>query len=168
MLKLSANLCHKEITFHINKAINDCNFPSDLKVADVLPIVKTDDSAVKKNYRPISVLSYISKIFERVLNARMVRFVKERLSDLLCGFREKYSMQHAAIRLTESCRNCLDNKGVVGMVLMDLSKAYDCLSHDPLTTKLAAYGFGSDSLHLSYSYLTGRKHRVMIGSTFSN
>ena len=93
MLKLSANLCHEEIMFHINKAINDCNFPSDLKVADVSPTFKTDDSAIKKNYRPISVLPCISKIFERVLNTQMVRFMKERPSDLLCGFREK--IQHA-------------------------------------------------------------------------
>ena len=142
MLKLSANLCHKEITFHINKAINDCNFPSDLKVADVSPIFKTDDSAFKKNYRPISVLPCISKIFERVLNNQMVRFMKERLSDLLCGFREKDRMQHALITLIESCRNCLDNKGVVGMVQMDLSKAHDCLPHDLFIAKLAAYGFG--------------------------
>ena len=168
MLKLSANLCHKEIMFHINNAINDCNFPSDLKVGDVSPVFKTDDSAIKKNYRPISVLPCISKIFERVLNTQMVRLMKERLSDLLCGFREKYSTQHALIRLIESCRNCLDNKGFVGMVLIDLSKAYDCLPHDLLIAKLACYGFGSGSLHLIYSYLTGRKQRVKIGSTFIN
>ena len=168
MLKLSANHCCKEITFHINNAINDSSFPSDLKIADVSPIFKTDDSAIKKNFRPISVLPCLSKIFERVLNTQMVRFMKERLSDLLCGFREKYSTQHALIRLIESCRNCLDNKGVMGMVLMDLSKAYDCLPHDLLIAKLAAYGFGNDSLHLICSYLTGRKQRVKIGSTFSN
>ena len=87
----------------------------------------------------------------------MVRFRIERLSDLLCGFREKQSMQRALIRLLESCRNCLCNKIVMGMVLMDLSKAYDRLPHDLLIAKLAAYGFGSDSLHLICSYLTGRK-----------
>ena len=123
---------------------------------------------MKKNFRPISVLPCLSKIFERVLNTPMVRFMNERLSDLLCGFREKYSTQHALIRLIESCRNCLDNKGVMGMILMDLSKANDCLPHDLLIAKLAAYGFGNNSLHLICSYLSGRKQRVNIGSTFSD
>ena len=109
--------CDANNAIHINNVINDSSFPSDLKVADVSPIFKTDDSAIKKNYRPISVLPCISKIFERVLNTQMVRFMKERLSDLLCGFREKHSMQHALIRLIETYRNCLDNKGVMGMVL---------------------------------------------------
>ena len=90
MLKLSADHCCKEITFHTNNAICDSSFPSDIKVADVSPILTTDDSASKKNFRPISVLPCLSKIFERVLNTQIVRFMKERLSDLLCGFREKY------------------------------------------------------------------------------
>ena len=86
----------------------------------------------------------------------------------MCGFREKYSTQHALIKLVEACRKCLDGKGIVGIVLMDLSKAYDCLPHDLLIAKLAAYGFGTGSLNLLQSYLSYRKQRVKIGSTFSD
>ena len=78
------------------------------------------------------------------------------------------SSDYALIKLIEACRKCLDGKGIMGIVLMDLSKAYDCLPHDLLIAKLAAYGFGTGSLNLLHSYLSNRKQRVKIGSTFSD
>ena len=64
-------------------------------------------------------------------------------------------------------RCCIDKGGVTTMVLMDLSKAYDCLSHDLLIVKLDAYGVGIDSLKLMYSYITDRKQKVKISTSFS-
>ena len=107
-------------------------------------------------------------MYERLMYTQMLSFVKNNLSNLLCGFREKYSTQHALIKLSEACRKYLDDKGIMGIVLMDLSKAYDCLPHDLLIAKLAAYGFGTGSLNLLHSYLSYRKQRVNIGSTFSD
>ena len=69
--------------------------------------------------------------------------------------------------LLESWRGHLDNKEFVGTVLMDLSKAFDCLPHDLLIAKLEAYGFSNSSLLLIYDYLSGRKQRVKIGSEYS-
>ena len=89
------------------------------------------------------------------------------LSSLLCAFRNRHSTQHALFQLIETCRKTLDEKGVVGMVLMDLSKAYDCLPHDLLLAKLAAYGFWPNSLALISNYLSQRKQHVKVGSTFS-
>ena len=89
------------------------------------------------------------------------------VSSLLCAFRNGHSTQHALFRLIETCRKTLDEKAVMGMVLMDLSKAYDCLSHDLLIAKLAAYGFGPNSLALISNYLSQRKQRIKVGSTFS-
>ena len=80
--------------------------------------------------------------------SQMLSFVKDKRSDLFCGFWEKYSTQHALIKLVEACRKCLDVKGIMGIVLRDLSKAYDCLPHDLLMAKLAAYCFGTGSLNL--------------------
>ena len=91
-----------------------------------------------------------------------------KFSNLLCAFRKSHSPQHALMRLVVQCRKSLDNKGIVGMVLMDLSKAFDCISRELLIAKLEAYGFGIDSLRLIFDYLTSRKQRVRINSTYSS
>ena len=152
----------------MNKSIESCEFPDNLKKADVSPIFKNDDGTNKKNYRPISLLSALSKVFERQISQQMTPFAKTKISRLLCGFREGHSAQHALFRLIEKCRKCLDDGGVVGMVLMDLSKAFDCLPYDLLIAKLEAYGFGMKCLRFIHSYLSGRKQRVKIGSTFTD
>ena len=121
--------------------------------------------AYKKNYRPIIVLSALSKVFERQISQQMTPFAKTKISRLLCGFREGHSAQHVLFRLIEKCRKCLDDGGVVGMVLMELSKAFDCLPYDLLIAKLEAYGFGMKCLRFIHSYLSGRKQRMKIGST---
>ena len=122
----------------------------------------------KGNYRPISVLPPVSKIFERLLYIELSSFMKDKFSPLLCGFRKNYNTQHALIRLIERFKHCLDNSGVIVAVLMDLSKAYDCIPHDLLIAKLHAYGISMQSLKLLYSYLTNRKQRVKINISFSD
>ena len=145
----------------------DCTFPDKLKLADVSPIFKATDSFFKNNSRPISVLSAISKCFERLMSKQVCPFAYRLPPNLQCGFRNGHSTEHALFRLTEMCRKALGDRKVVGMVLMDLSKAYDCLPHDLLIAKLAAYGFGQHSLLLIHSYLSNRKQRVKVGSEFS-
>ena len=136
----------------------------ELKDADVSPGFKKGVTTTKVNYRPISVLPSVSKIFERILKGQMEGFLKPILSSLLSGFREGYSTQHSLVRVIEAWRGSLDSSGIVGTILMDLSKAYDCIPHDLLIAKLEAYGFNGKSLRLMYSYLTDRKQRVKIGS----
>ena len=68
---------------------------------------------------------------------------------------------------TETWKRCLDINGIAGTILIDLSKAYDCIPHDLLIAKLEAYGFGKNALKLVYSYLTNRKQRVKVGSAYS-
>ena len=87
---------------------------------------------------------------------------------MLCGFRKGHNTQHALLRLLHHWQKALDNSNIVGTVLMDLSKAYDCLPPDLLIAKLAAYGLNHNSLLLLYNYLTYRKHRVRIGDSYSN
>ena len=95
-------------------------------------------------------------------------FVENKLSNLLSAFRKGYSTQDALLRVIESWRKCLDASGIIGTVLMDLSKAYDCIMHDLLIAKLEAYGFDRNSLKLRYSYLTDRSQRVKVGSSYSS
>ena len=89
------------------------------------------------------------------------------MSDKLSAYRRNYSTQHVLLRLIENGRHCLDENKVVGAVLMDLSKAFDCLSHELLIAKLEAYGFNEKTIKLVYSYLTNRKQSVKIKGSLS-
>ena len=89
------------------------------------------------------------------------------LNRLLSGFRKAHSTKHALFKLLQRWQKELDNSGLVGTILMDLSKAYDCLPHDLIIGKFDAYGLSKSSLSLLLDYLTSRKQRVEIGSSYS-
>ena len=98
----------------------------------------------------------------------MPEYSENFLSHILCGFRKAHSTQHALFKLVQSWQKELDNGGFVGTILMDLSKAYDCIPHELLIAKLKCYGIGNGSLRLLIDYLTNRKQRTKIGSSFSS
>ena len=85
---------------------------------------------------------------------------------MLCGFRKVYSTQHALVRLIEALKRGLDKNKIVGIELMDLSKAFDCLPHNLLLAKRQSYGFRQPAIEFLDSYLSG--HRVKINSTHSD
>ena len=143
-------------------------FPSKAKIAAVLPFFKKDDRLNKNNYRPISVLSVISKIFEKILKRQIMEYKNNILSPLISAYRKNYSTQHVLIRLLEEWRKGLDDGNLVGAILMDLSKAFDCIPHDLLIAKLHAYGFNANSLSYIYGYLKGRRQGVKINGIYSN
>ena len=99
-----------------------------LKLADVTPIFKKDDNSIKENFRPISVLSSISKIYQRVLLHQILPFMVPKFSNLFCAFHENYTPQYALMRLVEQCRKSIDNRRIAGMVPIDLSNTFDCIS----------------------------------------
>ena len=151
----------------INESIKQKKFPNELKIADIRPIFKKDDPLDKTNYRPISILPTVSKIFERIL-FNQLRFSNKILSPLLCGFRKGYSTQYALINLLQKWQKCLDASDKnVGTLLMDLSKAYDCANHDLIIAKQEAYGVSENSLRLIQNYLFQRQQRVKVGSSLS-
>ena len=141
-----------------NISLEKEQFPSELKYADVSPLFKKDDANDKQNYRPISILPSISKVFERLLFHQITNFVSEKMSPYLCGFRIAFSTQHALLRLMEKLNTSLDKN----------QKAFDCISHELLIAKLYAYDFGKKSLKLMYCYLNNRKQRIKINSTYSS
>ena len=98
---------------------------------------------------------------------QMMTFVTSFLTNFLCGFRKGYNTQHALLNLLEECKRVLDKKGYAGAILMDLSKAFDCLDHELLLAKVDAYGFSKNALRFIYSYLTDRKQRAKVNGSFS-
>ncbi len=119
-----------------------------MKLGDVSPVFKKGDKLSKSNYRPITILSALSKVFERLIADQLGTFMNDKLSDFLCGFRKGYSSEDALLRLIENWRKYLQKGHVVGTVLCDLSKAFDTLPHDLIIAKLAAYGIGPKALKL--------------------
>ena len=139
-----------------------------MKLADIIPVHKKDDKTDKSNYRPISGLPSGSKIFEKILHKQIGKYIETFLSKYLCGYRKRYSVQHALIALLEKLRIQLDKRGYGGAILMDLSKAFDTLNHDLLIAKLHAYGFIKSSLVLSKSYLSNRWKKTKINYSYSS
>ena len=107
-------------------------------------------------------------VFERLLFKQLNDFIETKFSPLLCGFRKGHNTQHALTKLLEDWRAQLDNKKVVGTILCDLSKAFDTLPHDLLIAKLNAYGLSHSALEFVTSYLSNRKQRCKVGSSYSS
>ena len=84
-------------------------FSDNLKLADVTSVFKKDDANLTKNYRPVSVLLIVSKIFERLLQKQTISYIDQYLSKFLCGYRQGYSTQIALITMLEKSKNILDN-----------------------------------------------------------
>ena len=101
-----------------------------------------------------------SKIYDRFLLNSLSDYVENTLSDFIAAYRKNYSSNNVLLRLIENWKKHLDNKNIVGTVLMDLSKAFDCIPHDLLIAKLHAHGFTKKSLTFRYSYLKRRKQSV--------
>ena len=89
------------------------------------------------------------------------------LSPLLSAYRKNYSTQHVLIRLLEEWRKCIDDGNLVGAILMDLSKAFDCIPHDLLIAKLHAYGFQRGAFNYIYDYLKDRRQCIKINGVYS-
>lgn len=132
----SAEILSKPLTDIINLNLKECIFPSKAKIAAILPLFKKDDRSDKRNYRPVSILSALSKVFERILKNQIVNFIEDFLSPYISAYRKAYSTQHVLIRLLEEWKSGLDDGYFVGAILMDLSKAFDCIPHDLLIAKL--------------------------------
>ena len=167
IIRMVSDILSEPLSRCISVAFETSTFPSTLKLADVTPIFKKNDKSLKENYRPVSVLPCLSKVFERSILIQLANYFEKILHTHLCGFRSKYSTQHALLRMIGQWNQCLDGSGKVGAVLMDLSKAFDCIDHDLLLAKLSAYGLDSKSVGLIKCYLRNRFQRTKIDATFS-
>ena len=142
------------LTAIVNKSLREGSFPDLLKFATVHPIYKKNDKTICANYRPISLLSNISKVLERAMYNRIELFLNE--FDIIYhnqfGFRKNHSTQHALTAIIEEIRTNLDNKKFSAAVFIDLEKAFDTVNHDILLSKLDHYGINSNSNNWIRSY----------------
>ena len=98
------------------------------------------------------------------MNIQIYEYLNKILSKWQSGFRQGYSAQHCLLVMLEKWRLCLDNGGMSGALLTDLSKVFDCTLHELLIVKLAAYGLHWNSLQMSQNYLSNRKQRTKINA----
>jgi hypothetical protein len=168
ILKLAASPISKSITPILNASLSSNMFPDSLKCADVSPVYKKTDNLIKENYRPISVLTSLSKVFESVMCDQMNCHFQNILSVWLSAYRKNYSCENVIIAFVECLRKALDNNELAACILMDLSKAFDSLPHGLLLAKLHAYGFTMSSCDFIRSYLSNRKQRVKINGIYSS
>ena len=168
LLKLNNDIMSEPISTAYNNSLSSQIFPPKLKKANITPIHKKDESTSKENYRPVSILPVISKIYEKFMFSEIYKYIDQYLSEKICGFRKGFNSQYTLISLIEKWKKAVDNKGVSAALLTDLTKAFDCLNHNLLIAKLHAYGFHDSSLTYILSYLKGRKQRTKVGNAYSS
>ena len=120
-------------------SIDNNYYIDNLKFAEVSPVFKKKDYLDKENYRPVSVLSHVSKVFERIMYQQIEDFMKDKLSILLTGFRKNHNIQRCLMNMLERWKRALDKGGYICAIFMDLSNAFNTLNHKLLTAKLEAY-----------------------------
>ena len=152
----------------INFSLMSEAVPSGFKDARVSPLFKKGSRLDPSNYRPVSILNVLSKILERAVHGQLVKYLEggKLLSDAQSGFRGGYSTDTCILGLTEYIRGEISKGRLVGMVLLDLQKAFDCVDHDLLLAKLKGMGFGCTDWFRSY--LTGRRQCSVVGGVSSD
>ena len=168
IVKMNVDIFSELLYFEIYKAIEFLSFPFCMKLADVTPVYKKGNRSVKDNYRPVSILPNLSKVFERCLYKQMSPYFDNILSNYQCEFRKNHNAQHCLLALIENWKCSVDNGKVFGSLLTDLSKGFHCLPHDLFIAKLQAYGFDNKALRLVKDYLSKRKQRTKIGQEYSS
>ena len=166
---MAANSISPFIATLINKSIISGTFPSQLKYAKVFPVFKGGSKSDPSNYRPISILPTISKIFEKHVNKHLMNYLNKYnlIHKSQSGFRQKHSCQTALVKLIDQWMSCIDKGDLVGSLFIDFRKAFDVVDHEILMKKLKLYKLSETSLSWFSSYLSERKQAVYNGQDHS-
>ena len=169
LIKRIKHLITDSLTLIINQSLNTGIFPENLKSAKVLPLFKKGDSSTMGNYRPISLLPAISKIFERVVFCQLYDyFDREKIFFISqYGFRKRHSTEDACLEFIDRIMIDLDKKETPFSIFIDLSKAFDTIDHTILINKLAYYGLDQIPIKWFSSYLSNRYQSVQIDGSNS-
>ena len=140
ILKENADIFSAYICDFLNETIKSGKCPAILKNGDITTDFKKGFKGSEENYRPVSILLIISKIFEKIISKQITNFMDPLLSKYQCGFRRGFSAQNCLLAMLEKWKSSVDKGKAFGVLLTDLSKAFDCLSHEVIIVKLNAYG----------------------------
>ena len=132
------------------------------------PIFKKKDPFDVQNWRPVSILPITSKLFERTLEEQLSDHFENIFNPYLSAFRKGFSCQSVLLAITEEWRRALDRNEYIATILMDLSKAFDCLPSNMIKENLNAYGLSKDAVDRIDDYLSNRKQCVKIGEKCSS
>ena len=170
LLKFVKNVISEPLSIIINQILKLGIFPDSLKISKVVPLYKKDDQTNLSNYRPISLLPSISKIFEKVLLEQLTTYLDNNnlIHNHQYGFRKHHSTGYAALHIVDYLNYEMDRKRTPTNIYLDLSKAFDSLSHTILITKLKHYVISDVALKLMKSYLENRKQYVQFDTCTSD
>jgi len=163
LLQIASKELAPSLTKIFNKCIEEESWPIEWKKGDWVPVYKKEDHKNVKNYRPVTVLPIVDKVFEQLLSEQVTQYIEPYLNNCLTAYRKRNSCMTTLLKLVEDWKYSLDNKNVVGVLSSDLSKAFDSLFPPLLLAKLKGYGFSESALGLFRSYFSERKNRVRIG-----
>ena len=160
----SANIICKPLCHIVNRSIQSGEFPYDIKKDKITPIYKKKAKTEAGNYRPVSVLSIISKIIEKITCEQLTEYLDSNSSlyELQSGFCSSFSTGSCLIHLSDFIRKHQDKGHYTGMDILDLQKAFDTVNHKILLDKLRAMGVGQIVVQWFNSYLSGRQQLVNI------
>ena len=147
---------------YIYKSIATGQFPSQMKLVQVLPIYKSGEKSNPSNYRPISILFTVSKIFEKHVNKHLMACLNKYklLHDNQSGFRLKHSCQTALVKLINDSMKCIGKGDLVGTLFIGFRKAFDLADHSILLNKLALYKLNPSTIQRFKSYLCSRQQAI--------
>ena len=170
MLKRNCNEIVKPLAYIYNLSISTGVVPSSLKLARVIPVFKKGDSTAMGNYRPISLLTCLSKVLEKLIFVRTTKFfnMHDLFYPLQFGFRENHSTTHALLTIVNKIASGIDKFEHTVGVFLDFSKAFDTINHEILLYKLNYYGVRGIALEWFRNYLDSRKQFVSIANTNSD
>ena len=172
MVKDSVDELIPMVTILVNLSLQSANVPDSMKQALVTLLLKKDDldPEVLKNYRPVSNLSFLSKVLERVVAARLTNYmtINQLHEPMQSAYRACHSTETALVRVQNDILRTLDQGGAAILVLLDLSAAFDTIDHSILLSRMeSVLGVKGSALQWFKSYLLGRKQRIKINDDFS-
>ena len=138
------------------------------KRGEWIPAFKKDDPLDKENYRPVTVLSAVDKVFEQLISKQITAQFESRLSDSITAYRKSHSCETTLVSLVEQWKLARDGHQCVAILSTDMSKAFDPLHPPLMLNKLRAYGFAKNIVNLLRSYLSNRQNRIRLGSLASS